>query len=56
MSCYDFINVALYFTIMQEFSEEKSILFYEKSKFQDILVFRSAQHGNVLVLDGVVRK
>jgi spermidine synthase len=40
---------------LEEFSEEKSILFYETSEFQNILVFRSAQHGNVLVLDGVVQ-
>jgi len=33
-----------------------SILYNEKSEFQSILVFRSAQHGNVMVLDGVVRK
>lgn len=31
------------------------MLFFKKSQFQSILVFRSAQHGNVLVLDGVVQ-
>jgi len=41
---------------LEEFSEEKSVLFHEKSEFQSILVFRSAQYGNVLVLDGVIRK
>lgn len=39
---------------LEGFSEE-SILYSEKSEFQSILVFRSAQHGNVLVLDGVVQ-
>lgn len=39
---------------LEEFSEE-SVLFYEKSQFQSIMVFRSAQHGNVLVLDGVIQ-
>lgn len=39
---------------LEEFSD-KSILFNEKSDFQSILVFRSAQHGNILVLDGVVQ-
>jgi len=40
---------------LEEFSSEKSILFSETSQFQDILVFRSAQYGNVLVLDGVIQ-
>jgi spermidine synthase len=40
---------------LQEFSEEKSILFHGKSKFQEIMVFRSAQYGNVLVIDGIVQ-
>jgi len=40
---------------LEEFSEDKSVLFYEKSQFQSIMVFRSAQHGNVLVLDGVIQ-
>ncbi|KAJ3175847.1 hypothetical protein HDU87_005675 [Geranomyces variabilis] len=31
------------------------ILHQEKSKFQDVLVFQSANHGNVLVLDGVIQ-
>lgn len=31
------------------------VLFEEKSDFQDILVFDSASHGRVLVLDGVVQ-
>jgi len=39
---------------LEEFSD-KSVLFHEKSQFQSIMVFRSAQHGNVLVLDGVVQ-
>jgi spermidine synthase len=27
----------------------------EKSKYQDVLVFESANYGNVLVLDGVIQ-
>jgi len=38
----------------QKFSN-KSILFHQRSDFQSILVFRSAQYGNVLVLDGVIQ-
>lgn len=33
-----------------------AVLYNEESEFQSILVFRSAQHGNVLALDGVIRK
>ncbi|GMM33487.1 spermine synthase [Saccharomycopsis crataegensis] len=33
----------------------EKILFHEKSQFQDILVFKSTDYGNVLVLDGVVQ-
>ncbi len=33
----------------------KSILFYEKTPFQEIFVFESKHHGNVLVLDGVIQ-
>jgi len=40
---------------LEGFSEEKSILFCEKTKFQSIFVFQSAQHGNVMVLDGVIQ-
>ena len=29
----------------------ENVLFAEKSKFQDVLVFRSSDHGTVLVLD-----
>jgi spermidine synthase len=32
----------------------KEILFHEKS-LQDVLVFQSVNHGNVLVLDGVIQ-
>lgn len=32
-----------------------SILFNQTTDFQNIIVFRSAQHGNVMVLDGVVQ-
>ena len=39
---------------LEGFSND-AILFHQTSKFQSILVFRSAQHGNVLVLDGVVQ-
>lgn len=40
---------------IQEFSSNKAILFSETSDFQSILVFRSAQYGNCLVLDGVIQ-
>eukprot|EP00522_Entomoneis_paludosa_P016897 CAMPEP_0172464156 /NCGR_PEP_ID=MMETSP1065-20121228/49535_1 /TAXON_ID=265537 /ORGANISM="Amphiprora paludosa, Strain CCMP125" /LENGTH=380 /DNA_ID=CAMNT_0013220315 /DNA_START=200 /DNA_END=1342 /DNA_ORIENTATION=- len=40
---------------LEEFSPDKSILFHERSDYQDILVFRSAQYGNVLCLDGVIQ-
>ena len=33
----------------------KEIISVEKSKFQDVLVFESANYGNVLVLDGVIQ-
>ncbi|XP_038078487.1 spermidine synthase-like [Patiria miniata] len=33
----------------------KEVLFHEKSKFQDVLVFESENYGNVLVLDGVIQ-
>ncbi|KAH9818053.1 Saccharopine dehydrogenase-domain-containing protein [Melampsora americana] len=33
----------------------KKILHVEKSKFQDVLVFQSVAHGNVLVLDGAIQ-
>ncbi|KAH9247893.1 spermidine synthase [Batrachochytrium salamandrivorans] len=35
--------------------EVKEILHHEKSLFQDVLVFESTHHGNVLVLDGVIQ-
>ncbi|KAI8804896.1 Spermine/spermidine synthase-domain-containing protein [Cladochytrium replicatum] len=31
------------------------VLHHEKSLFQDVLVFQSTNHGNVLVLDGVIQ-
>ncbi|XJO78461.1 hypothetical protein BDV3_002898 [Batrachochytrium dendrobatidis] len=33
----------------------KEILHHEKSLYQDVLVFESTHHGNVLVLDGVIQ-
>lgn len=33
----------------------KEILYHGRSKFQDVLVFESTDHGNVLVLDGVIQ-
>jgi len=33
----------------------KEIISVEKSKYQDVLVFESANYGNVLVLDGVIQ-
>ncbi|KAI7755266.1 hypothetical protein M8C21_002411 [Ambrosia artemisiifolia] len=35
--------------------EVKSILFKERSKFQEVLVFESATYGKVLVLDGILQ-
>jgi len=35
--------------------EVEEVLFKERSKFQDILVFKSKTYGNVLVLDGVIQ-
>ena len=40
---------------LEEFDEEKAVLFHQDSEYQKILVFRSAQYGNVLVLDGVIQ-
>jgi spermidine synthase len=39
---------------LEEFSP-KALLFHEHSDFQEVLVFRSAQYGNVLCLDGVIQ-
>ncbi|GFH61440.1 hypothetical protein CTEN210_17916 [Chaetoceros tenuissimus] len=39
---------------LEGFSSD-AILYNESSEFQKILVFKSAQHGNVLVLDGVIQ-
>ena len=33
----------------------KEILYHQKSKFQDVLVFESTNYGKVLVLDGVIQ-
>lgn len=33
----------------------KKVLHVEKSKYQDVLVFESNNHGNVLVLDGAIQ-
>ncbi|KAJ8312994.1 hypothetical protein KUTeg_010367 [Tegillarca granosa] len=35
--------------------EIEEILFQEKSKYQDILIFKSKSFGNVLVLDGIIQ-
>lgn len=35
--------------------EVKEVLDHHRSRFQDVLVFRSANHGTVLVLDGVIQ-
>lgn len=35
--------------------EVEKVLFEGKSKYQDIIVFKSASHGKVLVLDGVIQ-
>uniref|UniRef100_F1L7H4 Spermidine synthase n=1 Tax=Ascaris suum TaxID=6253 RepID=F1L7H4_ASCSU len=40
----------------QAFSlQVNKILFHEKSKYQDVLVFESRSYGNVLVLDGIIQ-
>lgn len=31
------------------------ILHHERSKYQDVLLFESSDHGNVLVLDSVIQ-
>lgn len=49
------IACARIYRYLQGFSDD-SVLYNEESEFQSILVFRSAQHGNVLALDGVIRK
>jgi len=35
--------------------EVKEVLLHEKTKYQDLMVFKSATWGNVLVLDGVIQ-
>ncbi|CAE7403292.1 SPDSYN2 [Symbiodinium natans] len=35
--------------------EVKEVLMHKKTQFQDLLVFASAKHGNVIVLDGVIQ-
>nr|XP_002119951.2 spermidine synthase-like [Ciona intestinalis] len=35
--------------------EVEEVLFHERSKYQDVLVFKSKTYGNVLVLDGVIQ-
>lgn len=39
----------------KEFDSKAAVLYHAESDFQSILVFRSAQYGNVLVLDGVIQ-
>lgn len=33
----------------------KKVLHHEKSQYQDVLIFESTDHGNVLVLDNVIQ-
>uniref|UniRef100_A0A914YRR9 Spermidine synthase n=1 Tax=Panagrolaimus superbus TaxID=310955 RepID=A0A914YRR9_9BILA len=33
----------------------EEVLFHEKSKYQDVLVFKSKTYGNVLILDGIIQ-
>ncbi|CAJ0587096.1 unnamed protein product, partial [Mesorhabditis spiculigera] len=33
----------------------REVLYHEKSKYQDVLVFKSETYGNVLVLDGIIQ-
>jgi len=35
--------------------EVREVLHHGRSLYQDVLVFKSANHGNVLVLDGVIQ-
>lgn len=35
--------------------EVDEVLDHHRSKYQDVLVFKSKKHGNVLVLDGVIQ-
>ncbi|KAL8601375.1 hypothetical protein ACOMHN_042379 [Nucella lapillus] len=35
--------------------EVDQVLYHQKSKYQDVLVFKSKTYGNVLVLDGVIQ-
>ncbi|XP_072174934.1 spermidine synthase-like [Diadema setosum] len=35
--------------------EVEEVLFHERSKYQDVLVFKSKTYGNVLVLDGAIQ-
>ncbi|KAJ1973815.1 putrescine aminopropyltransferase, partial [Dimargaris cristalligena] len=35
--------------------EVKRVLHHERSPYQDVLVFESTNHGNVLVLDGIIQ-
>ncbi|KAH7697612.1 Protein SPDS-1 a, partial [Aphelenchoides avenae] len=40
----------------QAFSlQVEKVLFHERSKYQDVLVFKSRTYGNVLVLDGIIQ-
>lgn len=40
----------------QSFSlQVKEVLFHGKSDFQDVLLFETANHGNALVLDGIIQ-
>ncbi|KHN75805.1 Spermidine synthase [Toxocara canis] len=40
----------------QAFSlQVNKVLFHERSKYQDVLVFESRSYGNVLVLDGIIQ-
>jgi len=43
------------FSLALEGFSNKSILFQQQTDFQSLLVFCSAQYGNVLVLDGVIQ-
>lgn len=35
--------------------EVEKVLYHEKSKYQDVIVFKSKTYGNVLILDGVIQ-
>ena len=50
------ISPLIFNNVCPQNSPENSILYNERSDFQEIMVFQSAQYGRVLVIDGILRK